>query len=184
MPVTIIIPTVKGRRERLMECINAIRDNANYPHKILIYENEDKGWVKAMINAVDNINGMIYVSNDDMVMQKDCLKLLVEAYEENDVELLYPDDTINNGTIATSFLCNADYFRKYFHAGYNHNYGDTELTEIARLQGKLMYVPKAVSIHKHWTMGAPKDETYKLQDTTISVDRELYNERRKHNFYI
>jgi GT2 family glycosyltransferase len=172
--ITVIIPTTKERRERLDECVNAVKDNAGIPHRILIYENNDGGCVLAMHNAVKDINGLIFIINDDMIMEKDCLKILMDNYDNN---FLYPDDGIQKGKFACSFFCDADYFRKHLHLGYTHNYVDNELTEIARMQGKLKYVPEAKLIHKHWTRGVAKDKTYGLQDTTKEKDKKLYEER-------
>lgn len=179
--ITIVIPTTKERRERLQLTVEAIRNNSNYPHRILIYENEDGGWVKAALNAIDGISGPICFMSDDMIPQKDWLKLLMDKYDNN---FVYPDDGINNGSVATVQLCDADYFRKYMFPEYHHNFGDTELTEIARIQGKLIYVPESKIIHNHWTKGANRDNTYLTQVPYFEHDKNLFNSRKSNNFYL
>jgi GT2 family glycosyltransferase len=119
--------------------------------------------------------------NDDMVIQPDCIKILLEAYDDN---VVYPDDGINNGTLATTFLCHSGYIETNLFKGYKHNYSDTEFTERSKILGKLKYVPEAKLIHKHWTTGAPKDETYTKNTLTLEQDKALFYERQAHNFYL
>jgi hypothetical protein len=178
--ITIVIPTTPERRNRLQECIRAIRDNSNYPHRILIYEGNDGGYVKAVHRAVENINGLICVIGDDMIPQNNWLRYLAEAYNDN---LVFPDDGISNGKLATAFLCDADYLRKYLYIGYSHLYSDRELTAVSKMLGKLQYVPKSKVIHNHWSTGAKKDETYLAQDNTRNSDKTLFFNRKANNFY-
>lgn len=179
--ITVVIPTTKERRSRLEECLNAVRDNSNYPHSILIYEGNDGGYVNAVHRMIEDINGLVCVIGDDMIPQKDWLKHLVEAYDDN---LVYPDDGIQHKNMATVFLCNADYLRKYLHKGYSHLFSDTELTEVSRILGKLKYVPESKVIHNHYITGAPMDNTYLSQNETKDKDEALFNERKSNNFYL
>ena len=177
--ITIIIPTTPERRERLQECLNAVRDNSNFPHRILIYEGNDGGYVKAVHRAVEDINGLVCVIGDDMIPQKDWLKHLAETYNDN---LVFPDDGISKGKLATAFLCSADYLRKYLYKGYSHLFSDRELTAVSKILGKLQYVPESKVIHNHWSTGAKKDNTYLAQDKTKDKDRELFFIRKAKNF--
>ena len=179
--LTVIIPTTKERRSRIDECLNALKDNAGVPIRILTYENCDSGWVEAVHTAIEDTGGLVYIMNDDMVIEPNCIKLLLEAWDDN---VVYPDDGINNGTLATTFLCLADFVKLHLHRGYKHNYSDTEFTEKAKILGKLKYVPEAKLVHKHWTTGAPKDETYTKNTLTLEQDRALFNERKANNFYV
>jgi hypothetical protein len=179
--VTIFIPTTRERRKRLNDCLDAVRDNSNYPHRILIYEGNDGGYVNAVHKMLEDINGLVCVIGDDMIPQKDWLKILMDNYNDN---FVYPDDGLRHERIATTFVCEADYLRKYLYKGYRHNFSDTELTEVSRLLGKLKYVPEAKIIHNHFTNGAEKDETYKAQDKTFQKDKDLFNSRKANNFYI
>ena len=178
---TVLIVTTKERRPRLNLCLDAVRDNAGCPHKILLYEGNDGGCVPAMHKAIEGLNGLIYFMNDDMIMQPKCLKLLMKNYNDN---LCYPEDGINKGELATTWLCDAEFMRKYLHKGYSHNYSDTEMTEIAKMQGKLKFVPEAHIVHNHWTAGATKDETYTKNTQTMDKDRALFLDRKAHNFYL
>jgi GT2 family glycosyltransferase len=177
--IKILIPTTKERRTRLNDCLNAVRDNSNYKHSILIYEGNDGGYVNAVHKMLEGISGLVCVIGDDMIPQKDWLKYLAEAYNDN---LVFPDDGISNGKLATAFLCDADYLRKYLHKGYSHLYSDKELTEVSRLLGKLKYVPESKVIHNHWSTGSVKDQTYLSQDETRYKDRELFKSRKLINF--
>jgi GT2 family glycosyltransferase len=117
-----------------------------------------------------------------MVMQPGCLRLLAEAYDDN---LCYPDDTMFHGELATSWLCDADYFRRYFHEGYYHYCADNEMTEVSRLLGKLRYVPAAVSVHECMkTDPSLADSTYLANKLRLAEDKALFKARRKRNFDI
>ena len=179
--ITIVIPTTEERRQRLEDCLTAVKNNSNYPHRILIYEGNDGGYVNAVHKMIEDINGLVCVIGDDMIPQKDWLKYLVEAYDDN---LVFPDDFISNGTLATAFLCSADYLRKYLHKGYSHLYSDTELTEVSRILGKLKYVPKSKVIHNHYIKGAKMDNTYLSQNLTKDKDKDLFSKRKANNFYL
>ena len=76
--ITIIIPTTKERRSRIDKCLTALKDNAGVPIRIVIYENEDGGWVGAVHNAISDIGGIVYIMNDDMIIHPNCIKTLLE----------------------------------------------------------------------------------------------------------
>jgi len=178
--LSIIIPTTPERRERLNMCLDSIR-NSSVESRIVIYENNKGGYINAVLKAIEDINGIVFVINDDMILDKYCIENLLKEYNDN---LVYPDDEINNGTLATTYMCSADYVRKYLNPVYHHNYCDTELTDIARIQGKLKYVPSAKLEHRHWTTGAPKDSVYERNSKYLNEDRDLYFTRKANNFYL
>lgn len=178
--ISIIVPTTPERRERLNICLDAIR-NSSIESRIIIYENNGGGYINAVLKAIEGITGIVFVINDDMILDKYCLENLLKEYDNN---LVYPDDGINNGTLATTYMCDAEYVRKYLHTGYKHHYCDTELTDVARIQGKLKYVPEAKLEHRHWTTGSPKDAVYERNGIHIDQDRDLYFNRKANNFYL
>lgn len=65
-----------------------------------------------------------------------------------------------------------------YHSGYHHNYVDTEFAEVAMMRGVYIKCPESRVEHKHWTKGAPMDETYKKTFSRASHDQRLYQSRR------
>jgi GT2 family glycosyltransferase len=184
--IYVCIPTTKERRKTLDNAIASIREN-NFPHAIVIYENQDGGCAIATHNMIAGINGLVFILNDDMTIGKNCLELLYKTYKEkfpNNDGLIQPYDNFNKGKIAVSAFCHSDITKKYLHKGYKHKYSDTELTEVMKIKGKYLYLPEAEMYHHHETDKSKYDETYKIMDSSGAVDKELYLDRKAHNFYL
>lgn len=181
--IYIIIPTTKERRERLNKCIESIRLN-NFPVTICIYEGEDGGYVRAVLNTLQGINGLCFILGDDAILDKDCIKTLYEKYESLDNKeewLLQPYEQIQKGNLATMPFCHSDIIKRYLFSGYKHNYSDTELTDRMLAMGRYLPVLEAKINHEHFTCGAEIDETYKKNNATMEEDRLLYL-KRKNNY--
>ena len=186
--INICITTIAGREERLKKCIDAIEKNSNYKYILSIYKDfELKGCVgpTRLILSSLNPDKLAIVLNDDMVPQKDWLKILVEryiqAFPQND-GLAQPQDTIQNGNIATCPMATPKFFLEHWRQEYHHMYGDTELTERAKILGKYLYVPESVVVHEH--LSESEDPNYKHANKWYGIDHETYAKRRLNNFYL
>jgi GT2 family glycosyltransferase len=183
--VYICIPTTPGRRDRLQTCIEHIRAN-DFPHAILIYENQDGGCVAAEHNMLQGIDGLVFILNDDMEIAPDCIRKLYEAYMREfggRDGLVQPFEQIHQGKIAVSPFCHSDVIKKYVHRGYIHNFNDTELTEVMKARGKYLYVSEAKMVHRHWTReGELNDETYRLTSAAYKQDQALFEKRKANGF--
>jgi len=182
--VYVCIPTTKERRARLQVCIDHVRAN-DFPHAILIYENQDGGCVAAehnMLNMIDD-DALVFILNDDMEIAPDCLRTLyqafIRAYPERD-GVVQPFDQIQQGKIAVSPFCSSRTIKKHVFKGYIHNYNDTELTEVMKFLGKYLYVPEARMIHRHGNdSNGLMDETYRMTSAKYRQDQAVFAARRR-----
>lgn len=179
--LNILIPTTKERRPRLDKLIQALRE-VEIPYILCIYENMDGGWVKATRNMLLEMNptSLCLILGDDCLPEKGAIEILYNKYVErfpDCVGLAQPEDDILHGSVATFPMAIASNILKYLHYQYHHNYADQELTEWFKSMGKYLYVPESVIHHQHWTNGAERDNTYKLQENYYQHDADLFNSR-------
>ena len=65
------------------------------------------------------------------------------------------------------------------HPGYQHNWSDTELFNVARSKGRYAYCKEAIVEHMHPSAGkAHEDATYRLGQESELQDRVLFNRRQ------
>lgn len=106
---------------------------------------------------------------------------IVEEAYAHPVSLIFGEDTIQHGHIATHpfftyrFIANLG---GLYHGHYQHLFADTELTEIARMAGVLRYLPNVVTRHLHYTVGtAPSDPTYARSERFNDADKAEFGRR-------
>ncbi len=187
--IYILIPTTKDRRPRLKELLASIEEHTqNVQHCVVIYENADGGWVKAIHNALQGINGYVVVLGSDTVVEKDWLwnlwNTFITAFPKGD-GAAEPFNELHGEKLCQHPLAHTDTIRKYLHEGYIHNFSDNEFTERLRSEGKLIFVPSAKIQHNHVNNGkAPMDETYKIVLNTDNYehDSKLFSKRKATNF--
>jgi hypothetical protein len=184
--VIIAIATIHGRENRLQKCLDAIKENTDFPHITSIYyDTELQGCVgptRKMLSTFHPHNAVI-VLNDDMIVQKNWLSILVSEYRAvfgNAIGLAQPNDTLKNGTLASCpFSCPA-FLLEHWRPEYHHMYGDTELTHRVKYLKKYLYVPKSVVRHEH--LSESKDPNYRHANKWWDIDTKTYNERKERNF--
>ena len=185
--IYILIPTTKERRPRLEKLIESLRVQEFAPaFTVCIHENSSGGCVKPTHEMLEGINGLVWILNDDMVVSSEAIANLAidyaAAFPDND-GLCSPADDIHHGRLCVAPFCHSDVLKRYYHKGYTHNYGDTELTEVMKARKKFLIVPDARVAHEHPINGkAEVDETYKSSQATYSQDEELFNQRRALGF--
>lgn len=183
--IYIVIPTTKQRRERLKKVIDALRES-DVPHTICIYENLDGGYVKAVHNALEGIDGIVWILNDDMVPKPDCLKFLWNAYRQSFAEndgIAQPFEQFHGGNLAVCPFGHSKVLKQYMHQGYKHHYVDTELTLVMKQKGKYLEVPEAFVDHQHYIADSSLlDETYNLTRGGYKEDEALFIKRKSNNF--
>lgn len=183
--ITVVIPTTPERREQTMRCVRAVMENSNYPHKILVYENNDGGWVKAVHNALEGVDGYVALLGSDTVPQKDWLKNLAETFFKtfpNGDGVAEPYNEFNHGgALCQHPLAHSRTIKKYLYKQFVHWYSDNDFTEQVMYDGLYVFVPSAVVEHHHFLNKKAKfDETYKtiFNPETTGKDKLLF-ERRK-----
>ena len=183
----IIIPTTPERRERVKETLQSIEDNSkNVNYEVIVYENEDGGWVPAVHNALDKNNikddDLVWLLGSDCVLEEGCTQILLDTFQRNfpDGEgIVEPWDVFGDGRLSQHPLTKAKYIRKYLDKRFTHWYSDNWFTEQALDDHKLVFANLARIDHKHFLNGkADKDKTYEkiFDQNTIKKDKELYDQ--------
>ena len=191
IPVIIGITTTSERREKLAQCVAAVRANTSYPYFILLHEDENRdGWVAPTRFLLSQVApaSLICILNDDMIVEKDWLTILLSSYTERFPDsdgLAQGEDTVQHGRIATCPLAPAWFLLRHCRPEYKHSYADEELTIRARSLGKYLFVPTAIIRHVHWSTGASvMDSTYDISRKREENDRAVFEERKRHAFYL
>jgi len=184
--VTILIPTTQERRDRLAKCIDSIRTHTTMPYRLMIYENNGEGYVKAIHTLLEGVQGLVWCLNDDVVLKNDALKILFDKFDELYPKwngLLQPKDGIQEGNVCTLPFCHSSIMKRLTFKGYHHNFADQEFTIIMKASELYNYVPEAEVEHMHWINGkADKDKTYTDSQILFTKDQELFNKRLQNNF--
>jgi hypothetical protein len=179
--VTILIPTTPERRERLSKCIDSIREHTTQPYRLMIYENNYEGYVKAIHTLLEGVNGLVWCLNDDVVLKNDALKILTEKFNQLYLKwngLLQPRDGIQEGNVCTLPFCHSKIMQRMTFRGYHHNFADQEFTMVMKGLGLYNYVPEAVVEHQHWINNkAEKDKTYTDSQILFEQDHKLFEKR-------
>jgi len=181
--IYIVIPTTPERRLETARLVQSVRENTmDMKHSILIYENNDGGWVPAVHNALEGINGFVVLLGSDVVVKSGWLSTLWQGFcvaFPNKDGAAQPYDEINGGYLCQHPLAHSDTIKKYLYRGYIHNFSDNEMTDRLLAEFKYCYVPGSLIEHLHWVNGkALKDETYKTIMKSYEQDRQTYEQRR------
>lgn len=182
--ITICIPTTHERNERLNELLQSIHENTqDMDYRILIYPNSLGGWVPAVHKALEDVDGYVVLLGSDVVVKKDWLKNLWEAFIKqfpNRDGAAQPYDEIHQGGLCQHPLAHADTIRQYLDKDFIHNFSDNWMTEMLTSEGKYLYVPNAIIEHKHFVnKKAKKDKTYEKVFESYAKDQAVYFRKKK-----
>jgi hypothetical protein len=156
-----------------------------------------KGWniiVNENRSAVDAINEgakisqgrILIVISDDF----DCpaawgKQILDTTVGKRDWIMKTPDGIQKR--IITLPIMDRSYYNRFgyiYFPEYRHMWADTELTDVAEFTGRLIRANIPFE-HNHYSIGKNgKDEVSIRADATYEDGKKLYNERKKHNFYL
>lgn len=179
-PLThVVIATTPERQTRLELCLTALR-RSTVPFTLVLYWNRDGGCVVATRRAVENLRGEIFLLNDDMIVEPDCLEKLQTAFRNHNPHglVLQPSDNYHpNGEIATAPYLDHSTLWPALSRGYRHYYWDAELALLARRRGSYHFVPEARLDHQHVTKGFADDSTYRLSAPNWDHDQAIYRSR-------
>lgn len=183
--IYVVIATTKERRQRLEKCLAALREST-MAHAVVIYENTDGGCVKATRRAIEGIEGPMFLLNDDMIVEPDCIEKLFNrwmALRDGEV-ICQPWEKMHGGNLAVAPFGLAKTIRPFLEH-YTHNFWDTELTMVKTAFAKYVPVLEARLIHEHFSQGmAPLDETYKLTQGKYLDDQKIFRARMANKFGI
>jgi hypothetical protein len=187
--VSIIIPVV--RQEKAARCVKYIYDNSGAPDVFEIVsgvDSEGVGCPEMVRTLVDQCqNDWIMFLGDDTLPQKDFLKSALEKAKElpDGWGMVGLNDGIHGDAFSTHWMCHRKMLDltegEFFHTGYEHQFCDKELTDIAKENGRFVFAEKALVKHDHpMVTGEPADEHYaRVYDRKLHMrDRKLYLKRR------
>jgi len=127
------------------------------------------------------------MANDDFNFHKGWDTLALSKFSDK-VGIVGVNDGMNNMTPIT--IVSRKYIREYsgcmdmpnqlYYPGYNHNFVDTEISQVCKKRGMWAEEPESIVEHMHWTFNkSPIDKTYEKSHATNTQDQILY-ESRKH----
>lgn len=184
--IYIIIPTTPERRERANQLIKSIQENTqDVKYSIVVYENNDGGWVPAVYNMLEGINGLVWLLGSDCIVLPDALKTLKNAYQSNFPNqdgICEPFNELHGETLCQHPFGHSDTIKKYLDRRFTHWYSDNWFSLLAKRDNKLVFVPEAKIEHRHFINGkAEVDETYKtiFNKDTIEKDRLLFEQLKQ-----
>lgn len=76
------------------------------------------------------------------------------------------------------------YGEEFWPTYYKHTYGDSEMCDRAKSEGKYAIAPFAVLYHDHPYSGAQDDAVYKEGRATVPEDKAMYEMRRANNWVL
>jgi len=133
------------------------------------------------------------VAQDDVDFKANWLEICIKKMV-GPIKIVGTNDLHNrsvlNGEYATNYLIDRDYIKTMsgvfdeentvLPECYVHDWTDREIAETARQRGAFAPCLEAIVEHLHWRWGlSPKDETYALNDKSVSHDNRLFHKRQK-----
>lgn len=184
--IYIVIPDTPERQHRTAELVKSIRANTNdIQYAIVTYTNMDGGWVPAVYNSLEGINGLVWLLGSDTIVEKDALKTLYNRFRQefpNEDGVCEPYNELHRDTLCQHPFAHSNTIRKYLDKRFTHWYSDNLFTLRAKKDGKLLYVPEAKIQHNHFMNGkALKDKTYEtiFNPETVLKDKILFEQLKK-----
>lgn len=175
--IYICIPTTPERRARTQELISSIYTHTkDIPYSIVVYENNDGGWVKAVHNMIENIHGTVWLIGSDCVLKNNAVKILNDTYKMVG-GVIEPYNELHGDKLCQHPFGDSELIKKYLDKRFTHWYSDNYFTILANRENKLHYEPKAIIEHKHFINGkAENDKTYEtiFNPETVEKDRQLF----------
>jgi glycosyltransferase involved in cell wall biosynthesis len=150
----------------------------------LVYH-EDNGWVKQLNKAAEHSTGNWLVCiGDDFDCPVHWDEQLMEYLVDKEDVIVKTQDGVQSW-IMTLPLMDRKYYSRFgyiVHPEYMHMFGDTWLTHIADLIGRVVNIP-VLFPHNHYTTGKMKrDEVNVANDKTWMQGELLYIKHVKNNF--
>jgi GT2 family glycosyltransferase len=180
--IYICIPTTPERRSRTEGLVKSIQENTSIPCVVCVYENNDGGWVPAVYNMLENIDGIVWLLGSDTIVEKGAVETLynrfIETFPEQD-GVCEPFNEMHEDRLSQHPFAHTRTIRKYLDKRFVHWYSDNWFTIQAKRDNKFLYVPEAKIQHNHFTNGkAEIDETYKtiFNEETVAKDKLLFNQ--------
>lgn len=206
--VTVIIP-LKGRAEETARLVPRLIATAGHPAEWIAVIDDDPavaaalrpvappeltiverpergGYWRACQQATRASSGelLIALANDLLPCRRWLWAGMVayaRAFGEGGDGVLGVNDGIHFGEHAGHFLISRRYLESMggWPTWYQHGYGDVEIVERAKQQGRFAIGPFFRLYHDHWANGRPRDPIYSLAISSDPQDQATYERRRR-----
>lgn len=137
-------------------------------------------WDILMLSSDDMVP--LVVGFDDIIINK-----MAEYYPDTDGVLFF-NDGFKKDKLNTLPILGKKYYERFgyiYNPEYKSLWADNEFTEVANILGKQKYFDNVIIRHEHPDYGFSKrDFIHNENLKNDSVDKEVYNKRKKNNFYL
>jgi hypothetical protein len=152
---------------------------------VVIITHPNNGWVIQLNHAAEKCTGNLFVCiGDDFSCPVHWDEQLLTALQDKEDYIVKTNDGIQPW-IMTLPMMDRKYYNRFAYVvypEYKHMWGDTELTHVADLVGRVVKLP-ILFPHDHYSTGkAKKDEVNIANDSTWKQGENLYIKHVKSNF--
>ena len=179
--VLVIIPTTDIEQAKLVA--ETMRKRAGADCDIMIVEDDKRiGFIDVVNQVAMNKphEVIVYTAQDALVGQNWLKHALIEMVVTN-AGLIGFNDGKWGGKLASFGMVLKEWVKdvyggNIFYTGYQSHYADTELTQIAKQQGRYAYAEKAIMLEVDWKKATGQGKG------VSKADRKLYKKRKKDDF--
>lgn len=179
--VLVVIPTTNLEQAKVAGEVMKQRAGLNFD-LMIVEDTKRVGYVKTLnyVAKESSHDVIVYTAQDALVgfnwLRNALLKMLVE-----NAGLVGFHDGKWNGKLASfgavqMSWCKHIYGGNIFYPGYHSHYGDTELTQIAKSQGRYAYAENAVMLEVDF------NKILGRGSGVVKADKKLFKERKESNF--
>jgi hypothetical protein len=179
--VLVVMPTTDTEQAKKAAEIMRIRAGADCD--IAIVEDDKRIGFISVVNTLAQTqpHDVIVYTAQDALVGNNWLKHALMKMMITDAGLVGFHDGKWQGKLASFGMVQRSWFKniyngEVFHPGYHAHYADTELTQIAKEQGRYAYAEKAVMIEVDW------DKAIGRGKGVVKADKKLYKKRKEDGF--
>lgn len=149
---------------------------------------EPMGYWRCLSEVTQDTDSPLIVNlANDLLPGRHWLKRAVEAYAKRYGEakgIIGFNDGVHAGSHAAHFLISSDllhdwYGDAYWPTFYHHNFGDTEICQMAIARELFAVAPFAVLYHNHPVTGGKNDDVYAKGMSTWTQDQQTFEKRKR-----
>lgn len=175
-------------------CNDAMRDSIqSFPNtKVLYGTSENKiSAINKNVGLADPDWSIICNHSDDMIFIKEGFDLeIIDGFSDGFSGLLHFPDGFVNERLCTYTIMDRLYYEKFgyiYFGGYMSVFADNEQHDVAKILNAYKYVNKHILEHRHFVHGfGVKDALLERTEekNNYQKDGQLYQERKRNNFYL
>lgn len=178
--VLVVMPAID--MELAQKAAEVMKARAGYDCEIRVVEDEKRVGFIETINSVfkaesQDFDFVVYTAQDAFVGQNWLAKALVQQFKDQASVVAFNDGKWNGKLASFGMVevvwAKTNYDGELFFKDYHSHYGDTELTQIAKLQHSYTYAKDAVMLEVDYNKAIGKGKGL------VKADKKLYNKRIK-----